>query len=151
MAQACPISLHRVDANIVRIIAFEVVITTVLLLVTQELLFALILLFDFVVRTLRLMHLSPFYLVAKASIGYFSLTPKMCDESPKRFALYLGLAIALALVLLYATNFGIFATITASILLLCAVLEALFDYCIGCKIYYTFLLIKGAIGHGRSL
>jgi len=35
------------------------------------------------------------------------------------------------------------AMVLATILLFCALLETLFDFCIGCKIYYAIELSKG--------
>jgi len=150
MSSSCPISLRRVDSNMVRIISFQVSLFTVALLFTQEIFFAFILLFDFLMRTLRRPNLSPFYVVAKFILDGWDIAPKLCDESPKRFALYLGLLISLVLVVLFATGFTIVATATAVILLGCALLETLFDFCIGCKIYYAIQLLK-AFKNDRNL
>jgi len=46
MTQSCPISFSRIDANVVRVIALQVIVVAFLLLWTQYLFFALILLFD---------------------------------------------------------------------------------------------------------
>ena len=150
MSSSCPISLRRVDSNMVRIISFQVSLFTVALLFTQEIFFAFILFFDFLMRTLRRPNLSPFYVVSKFILDGWDIAPKLCDESPKRFALYLGLLISLVLVVLFATGFTIVATATAVILLGCALLETLFDFCIGCKIYYAIQLLK-AFKNDRNL
>ena len=136
MTQSCPISFNRVDANLVRIIATEVMIIALLLIFTQELIFALILLFDFSVRSLKLKQLSILALVAHFIVKYFKIEPKLCDEAPKRFALYLGVVIITLVTLLYFFKLNLLATIFTSILFVCAFLEAAFDYCIGCKIYH---------------
>jgi len=136
LTQSCPISFNRIDANLVRIIATEVMIIALLLIFTQELIFALILLFDFSVRSLKLKQLSILALVAHFIIRYFKIKPKLCDEAPKRFALYLGVVIITLVTLLYFFQFNLLATVFASTLLVCAFLEAAFDYCIGCKIYH---------------
>jgi len=150
MAQVCPISLYRVDANIVRAIALQVVLFTLLLLVTQESVFAFILLFDFMIRTLRYSQFSPFYTIAKFILTGWGVAPKLCDESPKRFALYLGLVGSLFLAISYVAGFMLFATTIAIILLICALLETLFDYCIGCKIYYGIQILKRLVNHDRN-
>lgn len=151
MAQACPISLRRVDSNMVRAISFQVALFTVFLLVTQESIFALILLFDFCMRTLRLQQFSPFHIVSKFVLSGWGIAPKLCDESPKRFALYLGLVTSLFLVVFYIVRFTAFATAIAIILLICALLETLFDFCIGCKIYYAIQIGKGFLNNGRNI
>ena len=150
MAQTCPISSRRVDSNMVRIISFQVALFTVILLLTQESLFAFILLFDFFIRTIRQQNFTPFYLVGKFVLNGWGVAPKLCDESPKRFALYLGLVISLVLVVFYAAGFTLVATAITIILLICALLETLFDFCIGCKIYYAIQIMNAMRNHRRS-
>ena len=151
MSQSCPISLRRVDANMVRAISFQVALFTVILLVTQESIFALILLFDFFMRTLRLSQFSPFHTISKFVLAGWGVAPRLCDESPKRFALYMGLVTSLFLVLLYTAGFTTFATVITVILLICALLETLFDFCIGCKIYYAIQIVKGYVNNARDI
>ena len=151
MAQTCPISLRRVDSNMVRAISFQVALFTVILLITQESVFALILLFDFFMRALRQSHLSPFHIISKFVLDGWGIAPKLCDESPKRFALYMGLVTSLFLVVFYSAGFTTFATAITIILLICALLETLFDFCIGCKIYYAIQIGKGFFNDGRNI
>jgi len=151
MAQVCPISTRRVDSNMVRVISFQVALFTVILLITKESAFAFVLLFDFCMRTLRKSQLSPFHLVAKFVLDGWGVAPKLCDESPKRFALYMGLVTSLFLVVFYAAGFTTFATAITIILLICALLETLFDFCIGCKIYYAIQIGKGFLSNGRNI
>ena len=144
MTQTCPISFKRVDANFVRIIAAQVISIALLLVYTQEIIFALILLFDFSVRILNLKQLSILAYIAQLIIKYFKIEVQLCDEAPKRFALYLGLIIIVIFTLLYVFQLNILASMLVSILLLCAFLEATFNYCVGCKIYHLlqYLQIK---------
>ena len=151
MSPSCPISTRRVDSNMVRVISFQVALFTVALLFTQEILFAVVLLFDFVMRVARRSNLSLFHLVGKFILEGWNIAPKLCDESPKRFALYLGLVISLILVLLFAAGLPLIATSIALILLVCALLETVFDFCIGCKIYYVIQKIKGLNSNDRNL
>jgi hypothetical protein len=134
--------LNRVDGNILRVIAFEVSFLTLLLLLTQESMFAFILLSDFLLRTFRFVSFSPLYLIAKFIIKGWGIEPKLCDESPKRFALYLGLVVSLFLVLFYLSGSFFIATMIALILLSCALLETFFEYCIGCQVYYVLQMGK---------
>ena len=151
MSPSCPISTRRVDSNMVRAISFQVSLFTVLLLITQESLFAFILLFDFLMRALRLSKFSLFETVGRFVITGWGIAPKLCDESPKRFALFLGLITSLFLVVFYVAGFTTFATAIALILLFCALLETLFDFCIGCKIYYAIQIAKGLLTYDRNI
>lgn len=150
MAQVCPISTRRVDSNMVRVISFQVALFSVLLLLTQESFFALILLFDFFMRTIRKQNLSPFHMVGKFILSGWGVTPKLCDESPKRFALYLGLIISFFLVLFFVAELTSIAIGITAILFICALMETLFDYCIGCKIYYAIQIMNSMKDHKRS-
>ena len=151
MSPSCPISTRRVDSNMVRVISFQVALFTILFLITQQSLFAFILLFDFLMRAIRLPTFSPFQLVGKFVINGWGIAPKLCDESPKRFALFLGLITSLFLVVFYVAGFTTFATAIAVILLICALLETLFDFCIGCKIYYAIQIGKGLLTNDRNI
>ena len=142
MSPSCPISTRRVDTNMMRIISFQISLFTLALFFTQEKLLALILLFDFSVRALRMTGLSPFYVVGKFMLNGWGAEPKFSDESPKRFALYLGLGVSLFLALFYIVGMVEIATFLVLILLTCSLLEALLDFCIGCKIYYLIQLMK---------
>ena len=142
VTQTCPISFNRVDANFVRIIAVQVITLALLLIFTHELIFAVILLFDFSVRILNFKKLSILSYVAHFIINQFNIEAQLCDEAPKRFALYVGLSIIALFTLLYLLKFNILASILVSILLLCAFLEATFDYCVGCKVYHLLQYIR---------
>jgi len=88
-------------------------------------------------------HLSPFAFIAKIIINHFQIKAQLCDEAPKRFALYLGLLIISFVTILYSFQFTLLASVLVVILLICAFLEAAFDYCIGCKVYHLLqILIK---------
>jgi len=151
MAQVCPISTRRVDSNMIRAISFQVALFTVIFLLSQESFFALVLLFDFLMRALRLSNLSPFHIVGTFVLTGWGIAPKLCDESPKRFALYLGLVTSLCIVIFYMADFTVFATGLAMVLLICALLETLFDFCIGCKIYYAIQIGKGFLNNDRNI
>jgi len=141
VTQTCPISFNRIDTNFVRIIAAQVTIIAILLIFTQELIFAMILLFDFSVRILKLKRLSILAYISQSIIRLFKIEAQPTNEAPKRFALYLGVLIIALFTLFYFFQFNIIASIFVSVLLLCAFLEMSFDYCLGCKIYHLIQYI----------
>ena len=151
MSKSCPISTKRIDSNMVRLISFQVTLFAIILLVTQEPFFALVLVFDFLMRALRQVNFSPFHFIGRFVLTMWGISPKFCDESPKRFALYMGLIISLFLVVLYIAEFTLFANIIAYMLLICALLETLFDFCVGCKIYYAIQITKGFLANDRNI
>ena len=151
MSPSCPISTRRVDSNMARIISFQVALFTMIFLVSEETLFVFIILFDFLVRALRQPNFSPFQIVGTFVLKGWGIAPKLCDESPKRFALYMGLVTSLFIVIFYVAGFTTVATVLAVILLICALLETLFDFCIGCKIYYAIQIAKGLLANDRNI
>lgn len=142
MSNSCPISNRQINGNLVRTYSVQVIILGALLLVTQLPLFAIILLYDFTVRALRLPSLSPIHTIGKFVITQFDIKPQMSDEAPKRFALFIGLGISLALSVLYLSNYLIIGAVLAIVLITCALLETLFNYCLGCKIYQLIQLLR---------
>jgi hypothetical protein len=134
-----------------RIISFQVAVFAMIFFVSQERFFAWVLLFDFFMRAVRLPNFSPFHIIGTFTIAGSGLSPKLCDESPKRFALYLGLVTSLGMVIFQLTDFTVFATGLAFILVICALLETLFDFCIGCKIYYAIQIGKGFLDNDRNI
>jgi hypothetical protein len=139
-----------VDANMARMISSQVALFAALFLFTQINLFLFIIIFDFIVRAFRKSELSLFSMSAKIILSVLGAAPRPCDESPKRFALYLGLGTALAALGLFSTGFVAAAAVIAVILLSCALLEALFDFCIGCRIYYAIQLTKAKFSNDRN-
>ena len=142
MNSSCPISNIRVDSNFVRVVALEVAIISIILLLTQNIFFSAILLFDFSVRVLKLKKFSILAILASFIIRVNNIKPKMCDEAPKKFALMLGFITTFLFTILFMLNYENIASILVVILIICALLEAFFNYCLGCKIYNLLKYIR---------
>jgi len=142
MTKACPISLKMVDSHIIRVIAIQVSIIAILFLATNLPIFIFILLFDFSIRAFRITKCSPFFMFAKYITKYVYKRPSMSDEAPKRFALFVGLVFSIVIVILYISNLIFYAKVVTTILLVCALLEAMFNYCVGCKVYQVLQQFK---------
>lgn len=151
MMQTCPISARRVDANMMRVISAQVALFLTLFLVTGELFFVAIIVYDYVVRALRKTFLSPFFYAGTCFLKTFGIEAKLSDESPKRFALFLGLISSTVIALSLLFNVSIVGQVIAVILIICALMESLFDFCIGCKLYYAIQIFKGFFTHARNL
>ncbi len=136
MAKTCPISTRRINSKIVRLISAQVVIFVAVLAITKIPIFAFILCIDFVARFFRIQKLSPFFTFGHFLSKIFSLNPSFVDEAPKRFALVMGLVMSFILLVTYGFGFYDIGVSIAFIIFVCALLETLFDYCVGCKIYY---------------
>ncbi len=135
MLQSCPISQKRVDTHIVRIISAIASLTALLFLLTNQSFLIFLLLFDYSMRLMRMEKFSPFYQVSVFIVKVLKLQPHKSDEAPKRFALILGWSMTVFMILFYFFSFIYALYALVAILLFCASLEAIFDFCIGCKMY----------------
>jgi len=143
LMHACPVSLQRVDSYEVRAISLFVAVLAWLYVINDHsIVFAWVLWFDFTMRWRRWRSFSPLALVAKLGVTALHLKPKYTDERPKRFALTLGTLMVTLLLVSGPLGWHTVATLTAYGLIGCALLEALFDFCIGCKLYYLLKLLK---------
>lgn len=148
--QSCPISLKNVNARIVRIVSFLIAISAFMFIVTHYVIFAYLIFADFILRIGRKEKYSLFYIIAAFIVKKLSLTPQWCDESPKRFAMYLGLVFSVMIVIACTFGWCKLAAAFAAILSVCAILETLFDFCIGCKLYFAIQFLKAGITHDRN-
>lgn len=142
MSRSCPLSFKRVDANIVRFISVLVTLTSILFLLSGKVVFALLLCVDFTLRFMKLHKFSPFFILANKTLQTFVVKPKLCDEAPKRFAVALGFGMSSVIAVLALLKMPLIAYILVSVLLICALFEALFDFCVGCKLYQLLTYIK---------
>lgn len=139
MAPSCPISIQRIDSNFVRLVSFQIASLSLLLLLTHYYLLVFLLFLDFSFRVLRVRTLSPFAVAALFLVKKLRLTPRPSDEAPKRFALYLGWSMSLLMVLFVLLGVHNGVLILVWILLVCSLMEALFEFCVGCVLYHLLI------------
>lgn len=145
MSHSCPISNTYVDSHLVRVVAAEVLILGLIIFYTDTMLFGYLLLWDFALRAWGMRRLSPLLYIARTLIQTIRWSPKLCDEAPKRFAVYLGLMMITLMLICTLLSFTLVADILLVSLMLCAAMEALFDYCVGCKIYQYLTYFRKSI------
>ncbi len=140
MELSCPVSAERVNENVVRIIAFIVALMAITCMVFANYWAIVFLTFDFALRAFTTGKLSPLKIIAiKISEG-LSLSPKMKDLAPKKFAATLGFVFCLLITATFLFDFYTLALILTSIMTVFALLESLFAICVGCYIY-SFLQV----------
>lgn len=142
MKKSCPISNEQVDANLVRINAFLVVFLAILFIYTQEKIFIFLLAVDFFIRIFINTKFSYMLLTSKQIKKIFNISSIKTDAAPKKFASKFGLFLSIIISILSLIGFTKLAVIMAVILIICALLEAIFNYCLGCQIYYILQTIK---------
>lgn len=138
MAKSCPVNFQKINENQVRIQALFITLTACGFIFTGWVVFGIVLLYDFTVRLFISPKVSLFAQIASLIIETFNIKEQLVDSAPKIFASKIGLAFSFAIV--FSTFFGLneAATFLAIILALCAAMEAVLNYCVGCKVYTIF-------------
>lgn len=127
------------DEHVVRVVAAQVSIATVVILLTGWLVPALLLVADFAIRAFST-RTSPLAFAAKALVKSAGWAAKPVFAPPKKFAALLGFVFSLTISVLLLLQVPVAANITAGVLLFCAVLESAFKICLGCYTYNWMIL-----------
>lgn len=135
----CPISNERVNKSVVRITGFLVATTVLLYAITGNIFFMLYLLVDFTLRGFSALKFSPYSYAANKAAKLLNLSVKLTDKAPKLFAARVGFIFSLTTIGLSFISTPA-ALIVALILMTCALLESLFDFCVGCVVY-TYIVL----------
>lgn len=137
----CPVSEYRVDENATRVGAFLVIVIAVAALYTGVYWLSILLAVDFAIRAFTDEGtFSPIKQVAKLVATQLNLPKKPIDAAPKKFAAGVGFVFALSIAVAQFFLFTNTAYAIGGVLLVCAVLESFFAYCVGCVVY-TYLVV----------
>ena len=128
--------MHKiyVDKKSVRIIASQVVLLTILTLITKSYWLALLLAIDFALRAFTF-YPSPLSLVVRLLGSFITWQRQPVFAAPKKFAATMGVIFSTLIAACFYLQFDIAAYIVGGILLVCAMLESGFDVCVGCYVY----------------
>ena len=140
MELSCPISAERVNENVVRIIAFMVAIISIGCIAFSNYWAIVFLLLDFALRAFTSGKFSLLKFMAVKISNALSLSPKMKDLAPKKFAATLGFVFCLLITATVLFDCYTLALILTAKMTVFALLESLFAVCVGCYIY-SFLQI----------
>ena len=136
MSYSCPLSFENIDSNISRMNSLMVSSLVITYLITFNAVIVYFLLFDFSMRLFcqkRLSLINNLSILIKKSL---KLKDKFADSGAKRLAGYFALFFLLMLVAGNNLNLYIFSIVVGSIFLICSLMDAFFNYCIGCQIYF---------------
>lgn len=136
MAYNCPLTFQKVESHISRLSSFLVSFLIIAYLLTSNVYILYFLLIDFLIRLYLKRSYSAIFLVAKAIKNILALQDSFCDGGAKRLAAYFGLLFVFLLLAIHYLDQWLLSLGIAFIFLLCSLLDVLFDFCIGCKIYY---------------
>jgi hypothetical protein len=135
----CPLSTMRVDRNVVRITGLMMAAMIALYAITGQIIFVIVIAVDYLIRAFTPMRYSPFSWTACQIARLLKLDPKPIDKAPKIFAARVGFLFALATVVLYFV-FPVASLVVGLALMSFALLESVFDFCVGCVVY-TYIVL----------
>lgn len=124
----------RVKEEVVRGVALQVFIISVIAIIAKSRYLTILLVSDFLIRSVLTPKYSPLVFLSNLFI-YKIFKNKMIFFKPKRFAAFIGLLISGTSLLLLFLDKNLIAVILLSLLSIFSMLETFFKFCAGCKIY----------------
>jgi hypothetical protein len=139
---SCPVDGVSVNENKVRIIAFFVLVTATVFLLTNYPPLLILLIYDFLVRAFNLGKYSVLALVADGVIRLFGIKAKPTDRAPKQFAAATGLVFVALMLLSTLFAWPVLTASLCAVLIVFAFLEAFVGFCAGCYVYSLLQKLK---------
>ncbi len=136
MQQTCPLSFEQIDNTKARLISFETLLLLLLFYGTKSVFILLFIVIDLSMRLFGKSKFSPLFIVATFVQKTLKLQSRYKDSGAKELAGYFGLLFLALLSLFSLFHIQYALMIILIIYAFCLFLDALFDYCIGCQIYY---------------
>ena len=140
--KSCPITYKILDQNVIRVVASTISALGIIFIIYPNFAILVLILYDFFVRTLGYEKISPLYNIARAVLKLFGVKKDKVDAGPKEFAVKIGLLFATLGVVLFLLDLVFAATVIIAILTICALLETIFNYCIGCEVYMLLKKVR---------
>ncbi len=136
MSHSCPLSFESIDSNVSRFNSFFVSSLLVAYLYSFNIVIVYFLLFEFSMRLFVKKDATILHKFSKSMKAIFRLKDKPTDSGAKRLAGYFAIFFLLLLVVGNSLNLHTFSSVVGGIFLLCSLMDAFFNFCVGCKIYH---------------
>jgi hypothetical protein len=130
----CPISSLRVNESVVRGVAFAIALIAGLYAYTGNVYLILLLLVDFYIRAFTTLRYSPTSWLIGRVVQTLELPVVLIDKAPKLFAARVGFLFSVTILLLYFVH-PLSSVVISLVLIIFALLEAVFNICVGCLVY----------------
>ncbi len=131
----CPISDKRINENTARGNAFLTVLLLTAYVLTSNLLIPAFLFADFLLRSSDLSKYSPFAFISAKINQWLKIKPKYINAGPKVFSARIGVVFSLSVLISSLLGWKTSVLIFSVIFGICAFLEAVFAFCVACKVY----------------
>lgn len=140
----CPMSPQRINHSVVRLTGAMMALLIMLYAATGSSLFLMLAAGDYAIRAWTTLPYSPFSWLAARMSTLLHLPGGQINKAPKVFAARVGFLFALTATLL-AFVLPVAALAVALTLMVFALLESIFDICVGCLVYtYVVYPLFGA-------
>ena len=136
MSYSCPINFEKVDSNTSRLSSLMVATLVIAYLYVGSIYILYYLFYDFFMRLFCKKDLSLIFQMSKLIKFIFRFKNKYTDGGAKRLAGFFGITFVVILVNAHNFEFELFGYIVAGIFVLCSLMDAFFDFCVGCQIYH---------------
>lgn len=136
-------NIFRVKEEIVRGVALQVFILSLVAIFTSHIIPIVVLLADFVIRVFIHPSYSPLVWTSNKIIcPILKYRKRIVTFKPKRFAAGIGLFLTTITIYLHIIDLDIIKIIVLSILAFFSFLETFFKFCAGCKIFGLLIKLK---------
>ena len=142
MKGMCPISFSQVNERAVQINAALAIFSIILFFFTSYKWIILVLAIDFFIRGFLNPSYSFYGAISKVILRIFKIKPLMVNAGPKIFAAKIGFIFCCMTSIFYLLDFQKISLIVGSVFVFFAALEAIFRFCMACRIYPLIYKIK---------
>lgn len=135
----CPISSERISRHVVRLTGLMMATMIALYLLTGSVVFIIAIVIDYFIRAFTELPYSPFSWVAMQIVRQAGWATSHIDKAPKIFAARVGWMFAAGTAVLYFISPPA-SMVVGTALMTFALLESVFDFCVGCVVY-TYVVL----------
>ena len=135
MEEMCPISLKQADDRVARMNAALTVLSLLAFFFIAQRWIILVLAIDFFIRGFLDPRHSLYSTISRTGLRILNVRPIMVNAGPKIFAARIGFCFSCVICAAYVLNLWTLCAAAGSILGFFAAIEALFGFCMACKVY----------------
>lgn len=140
--ESCPVSGVKVNENVVRAIALYTVIITTVSLYFNLYALTFLLSVDFAIRAFTDGEYSVLRQLGLKTVSVLNIKAKPVDAAPKKFAALLGYLFSINIFVFQFFDIAIISQVLGFMLVVCALLEGVLGFCVGCVVYYQIERLK---------
>ncbi len=138
MASICPMTFRQIDGTVVRINALTLSIILLSYLYFGQIMIIYFLAIDISIRLFVNKKLSPINQLSRLIKVLIKAKTFNTDAGAKRLAAFFALGFSGCIIALHSFGFYNEAKILAGVFVLFSSLELVFNFCVGCKIYFIY-------------